>query len=106
MTGKVDVRIPGAIYQMAAMMNAQAGSLVAMGVLVQDGEDYVMNAEYAQGLFNRETVRRCRSRCRNSPSVTQVQLLRPVAGNRCAGHRQRFRQFFPNRRRLRADNAG
>jgi uncharacterized protein YdgA (DUF945 family) len=52
MTGKIDMRIPGPIYQMAAMMNAQAGSLVAMGILVQDGEDYVMNAEYAQGLFN------------------------------------------------------
>lgn len=52
MTGNLDLRIPGPIYQMAAMMNAQVGSLVAMGVLVQDGEDYVMNAEYAQGLFN------------------------------------------------------
>ena len=52
MTGEIDLRIPGPIYQMAAMMNAQAGSLVAMGILVQDGEDFVMNAEYAQGLFN------------------------------------------------------
>ena len=52
MSGKIDMRIPGPIYQMAAMMNAQAGSLVAMGILIQDGEDYVMNAEYAQGLFN------------------------------------------------------
>lgn len=51
-TGKIDMRIPAPIYQMAAMMNAQAGSLVAMGILVQDGEDYVLNAEYAQGLFN------------------------------------------------------
>lgn len=52
MSGKIDMRIPGPIYQMAAMMNAQAGSLVAMGILVPDGDDYVMNAEYAQGLFS------------------------------------------------------
>lgn len=51
-TGSLDVRIPGAIYEMAAMMNAQAGSLVAMGILKQDGDDYVIDAEYAQGLFN------------------------------------------------------
>ena len=52
MTGNLDLRIPGPIYEMAAMMNSQAGALVSMGILVQDGEDYVMNAEYAQGLFN------------------------------------------------------
>ena len=52
MTANVDIHIPGPIYDMAAMMNAQAGSLVAMGILKQDGEDYVMEAEYAQGLFN------------------------------------------------------
>ena len=51
-TGKIDIRIPGPIYELAAMMNEQAGALVAMGILVQDGDDYVMNAEYAQGLFN------------------------------------------------------
>ena len=52
MSADIDVRIPGPIYEMAAMMNAQAGSLVAMGILKQDGEDYVMEAEYAQGLVN------------------------------------------------------
>jgi uncharacterized protein YdgA (DUF945 family) len=52
MTGNLDLRIPGPIYEMAAIMNSQAGALVSMGLLVQDGEDYVMNAEYAQGLFN------------------------------------------------------
>jgi uncharacterized protein YdgA (DUF945 family) len=52
MTANVDIRIPSPIYDMAAMMNAQAGSLVAMGILKQDGEDYVMEAKYAQGLFN------------------------------------------------------
>ena len=48
----LDMRIPGAIYEMAAMMNPQAGSLVAMGLLVPDGDDFIMNAEYAQGLVN------------------------------------------------------
>jgi len=51
-TANIDLRVPGAIYEMAAMMDAQAGSLVAMGILVQDGDDYVMHAEYAQGLVN------------------------------------------------------
>jgi len=51
-TGSLDLRIPAAVYEMAAMMDAQAGALVAMGLLVPDGDDYVMNAEYAQGLFN------------------------------------------------------
>lgn len=51
-TGKIDMRIPGAIFELAAMMNAQAGALLAMGILVPDGDDYVLNAEYAQGLFS------------------------------------------------------
>lgn len=51
-TATLNMRIPAAIYEMAAMMNAQAGSLVAMGILKQDGDDYVIEAEYAQGLFN------------------------------------------------------
>ncbi len=46
------MRIPGALYEMAAMMNEQAGALVAMGILVAEDDDYVLNAEYAQGLFN------------------------------------------------------
>jgi len=51
-TGTLNLRIPAAVYEMAAMMDAQAGALVAMGLLVPDGDDYVMKAEYAQGLFN------------------------------------------------------
>lgn len=51
-TATLNVRVPAALYDMAAMMNPQAGSLVAMGFLVRDGEDYVMAAEYAQGLVN------------------------------------------------------
>ena len=52
MTGKIDMRIPGAVYQMAAMLDRQASGLVAMGILEPNGEDYVLNAEYAQGLLN------------------------------------------------------
>lgn len=52
MNGTLDVRIPASIFQMAAMFSPEAGQMIAMGILVQDGEDYVMNAEYAQGLFN------------------------------------------------------
>jgi len=51
-TANIDVRVPGAIYEMAAMVNAQAESLVAMGILMLDGDEYVMHAEYAQGLIN------------------------------------------------------
>jgi uncharacterized protein YdgA (DUF945 family) len=52
MSASIDLRIPGAIFEMAAMMNDQAGALVAMGILIPDGEDFVMDAEYAQGLIN------------------------------------------------------
>jgi len=52
MTASVDLRFPAALYDMAAMMNPQAGQLVAMGVLQKDGDEYVMAAEYAQGLVN------------------------------------------------------
>ena len=52
MSGTLGVRIPASIYQMAAMFSPEAGQMIAMGILVQDGEDYVMNAEYAQGLLN------------------------------------------------------
>jgi len=48
----LNVRVPAALYDMASMMNPQAGALVAMGFLIKDGEDYVMAAEYEQGLVN------------------------------------------------------
>lgn len=48
----LNVRVPAALYDMAAMMNPQANSLVAMGMLVRDGDDYVLAAEYEQGLVN------------------------------------------------------
>ena len=52
MTANVDLRVPAALFDLAAMMNPQAGSLIAMGILQQEGDDYVMKAEYAQGLVN------------------------------------------------------
>jgi uncharacterized protein YdgA (DUF945 family) len=48
----LNLRVPVALYDMAAMMNPQANSLVAMGMLIKDGEEYVMAAEYEQGLVN------------------------------------------------------
>jgi len=52
MTANVDLRVPAELFDLAAMMNPQAGSLIAMGILQQEGDDYVMKAEYAQGLVN------------------------------------------------------
>jgi len=51
-TASADIRMPTALFEFLRMMNPQAGALVAMGILLKDGDDYVMNAEYAQGLLN------------------------------------------------------
>ena len=52
MTASADLRMPTALFDMIITMNPQANALVAMGVLQRDGDDYIMNAEYAQGLLN------------------------------------------------------
>jgi hypothetical protein len=52
MTATADVRMPVELFEYVQMMNPQAGSLVTMGIFQRDGDDYVMNAEYAQGLLN------------------------------------------------------
>jgi len=52
MTASIDLRVPTELFDLASMMNPQAASLVAMGILKKDGEDYVMEAEYAQGLVS------------------------------------------------------
>ena len=52
MTATADVRISAELYEFAKMMNPQSGSLEAMGLLRKEGDDYVMNAEYAQGLLS------------------------------------------------------
>ena len=51
-TANIDLRVPAELFDLATMMNPQAGSLIAMGILQQEGEDYVMKAEYAQGLVS------------------------------------------------------
>ena len=52
MTASMDLRVPIELYEFAQMMNPQAESLIAMGILKRQGDDYVMEAEYAQGLLN------------------------------------------------------
>jgi uncharacterized protein YdgA (DUF945 family) len=52
MTASMNMRIPIALYELVKMMNPEAEALVAMGVLKRSGDDYVMDAEYAQGLLN------------------------------------------------------
>ncbi len=52
MTATVDMKMPVELYELAQMMSPEAGSLVAMGILVREGDYYVMDAEYAQGLLN------------------------------------------------------
>ena len=52
MTASATVRMPVALFEFVKVMNPQANALVAMGILQRDGDDYVMNAEYAQGLLN------------------------------------------------------
>jgi uncharacterized protein YdgA (DUF945 family) len=52
LTASADVRMPAVLFDFVQAMNPQAAGLVAMGILLQDGEDYVMNAEYAQGLLS------------------------------------------------------
>lgn len=52
MTANADVRMPATLFEYMQLMNPQAGSLVTMGILQRDGDDYVMIAEYAQGLLN------------------------------------------------------
>lgn len=52
LTADIDIRIPVELYEFAQMLNPEAGSLVAMGMLVREGDYYIMDAEYAQGLMN------------------------------------------------------
>ncbi len=52
MTASADIRMPTALFEFVRAVNPQADALVAMGILLQDGDNYVMNAEYAQGLLS------------------------------------------------------
>ena len=51
-TASIDVRVPVSLFDMVAMMSPEANSLVAMGILIKEGEDYVMDADYEKGLVN------------------------------------------------------
>lgn len=52
LTADIDIKMPMELYEFAQMLNPEAGSLVAMGILVREGDYYIMDAEYAQGLMN------------------------------------------------------
>jgi hypothetical protein len=52
MTASADIRMPTALFEFVRAVNPQADALVAMGILLKDGDEYVMNAEYAQGLLS------------------------------------------------------
>jgi uncharacterized protein YdgA (DUF945 family) len=46
-----DISVPAMLVEMAAMLNPQAESLIDSGLLIQKGDTYEMQAEYAQGLL-------------------------------------------------------
>ena len=46
-----DLKIPTGLFDLIVAMNPQANMAVAMGMLRQDGDNYVMEAEYKQGLL-------------------------------------------------------
>ncbi|MEO1202249.1 MAG: DUF945 family protein [Pseudomonadota bacterium] len=45
------LRIPESLYAMAVLMNPQLDQAIEMGVLVRDGDAYVMDAVYRKGLL-------------------------------------------------------
>ena len=49
MTASADIRMPASMFDMLQKMNPDAGGLIAMGIVIRDGEDYVMNAEFENG---------------------------------------------------------
>lgn len=46
-----DITVPAALVEMAQTMNPQAGGIVQMGLLKQNGDQYEMQAEFASGLL-------------------------------------------------------
>lgn len=52
MTASADVRMPTPLFELIRAVNPQADALVAMGILLQEDGNYVLNAEYAQGLLS------------------------------------------------------
>ncbi len=51
MEASADVSIPAGLYEMVTAMSPEANMAVAMGILRQDGNNYVMEARYKQGLL-------------------------------------------------------
>ncbi len=51
MEAAADITISAGLFDMIAVMNPDAQMAVAMGVLRQEGDNYVMEAEYKQGLL-------------------------------------------------------
>ena len=47
-----DITVPAALVEMASAMNPQAGSIVQMGLLKQNGDNYEMRAQFASGLLS------------------------------------------------------
>ena len=47
-----NIRISASLFDMAAAMNPDLNSILAMGFLQRDGDDYVLVAEYEKGLLN------------------------------------------------------
>ncbi len=52
MSGEASLIVPAAIFNMAMMASPEAQSLVAMGMLIEDGDTYVMDAAFEQGLLS------------------------------------------------------
>lgn len=48
----ISLRVPAEVFDLLTAMNPQMGSLIAMGIVQKDGDDYVMDAKYAEGLVN------------------------------------------------------
>ena len=51
MEASADMTIPAGLYDMIVAMNPDANMAVAMGILRQEGDNYVMEARYKQGLL-------------------------------------------------------
>ncbi len=51
MEASADLTIPATLYEMVTAMNPDANMAVAMGILRHDGDNYVMEARYKQGLL-------------------------------------------------------
>lgn len=47
----IDIRVPEELVQLASSLNPQAGAIVGMGYLKKDGDAYIMDADFKQGLL-------------------------------------------------------